>query len=270
MYLQRKWDLEDRQYAIDHPTVIKNEVDYDEMVKSAEAAGINPLTALRNGGSAGFSLSSQPAAPLSRQAPVKEAPHQQATAGLYGGGGGSALGSLGESLQSVGNNWLANFDPFQDQKREAEYQLVQAQIRNLNASTGNLRSQSFNVPAHGSGSFARSGTRSKTGALSSSAKLGSPAAPSAGGVSVTNPWKSAVVDPTVRDAQAFEARYGDSEVFSMLYGGAVGVSDLWANVKKDAKGTRDLWSSRWRRLTGAPLTKMPSYGKPYTTNPIFQ
>jgi len=82
-------------------------VDYKRMVRDAEAAGFNPLTALRNGGAAGFSISTTPAAPLSAR--------------------------LADGLSAGVSNFLANFDPMADDKREAEFQLVQAQIRNLNA-----------------------------------------------------------------------------------------------------------------------------------------
>lgn len=37
-------------------TTTTNHVDYRRMVSEAEAAGFNPLTALRNGGAAGFSI----------------------------------------------------------------------------------------------------------------------------------------------------------------------------------------------------------------------
>lgn len=100
-----------------------NRVDYARMVRDAEAAGFNPLTALRNGGAAGFSISTTPAAPLSAR--------------------------LADGVSAGVNNFLANFDPMADDKREAEFQLVQAQIRNLNASAAAMESQSFNVPGYG-------------------------------------------------------------------------------------------------------------------------
>ena len=48
-------------------TTTTSYVDYGRMVRDAEAAGFNPLTALRNGGAAGFSVSTgtTPATPLS-------------------------------------------------------------------------------------------------------------------------------------------------------------------------------------------------------------
>lgn len=40
---------------------VRNSVDYQAMVREAEAAGFNPLTVLRNGGSAGFAVQTMPA-----------------------------------------------------------------------------------------------------------------------------------------------------------------------------------------------------------------
>lgn len=52
-------------------TTTTSYIDYDRMVRTVEAPGFNPLTALRNGGAAGFSLSSStgttPATPLSER-----------------------------------------------------------------------------------------------------------------------------------------------------------------------------------------------------------
>jgi len=104
------------------------------MVRNAEAAGFNPLTALRNGGAAGFMTTTSP--------------------GLSSGE------VLANAAGEVGN-FLSNFDPMADQKREAEYQLVQAQIANLNASTADYGRRtlaspgSFNVPQYGAGQIER-------------------------------------------------------------------------------------------------------------------
>ncbi|RUW86529.1 hypothetical protein EOA35_35565, partial [Mesorhizobium sp. M8A.F.Ca.ET.023.01.1.1] len=82
-------------------------VDYKRMVTDAEAAGFNPLTAIRNGGSAGFTSTTTPGNPV-----------------------GGALSRVGD--------WLTNFDPFADAERAQRGKLLDAQIANLNAETGNL------------------------------------------------------------------------------------------------------------------------------------
>lgn len=175
---------------------------YDRLVVDAERAGFNPLTALRNGGGAYYNASSA-AAPLSRQA----------TAGV-----GSEIGN---SLQTIGANWLVNFDPHADAAREQGARLIDAQIANLNASTAEF-TQRHAMTTRNSGALSK-----KLGA----AVTGLPIDPEEGETSVTNPWQTAVVDPNIRDAGNFEQRYGDSEIAQMLYGAYVGYNDYMANAK---------------------------------------
>lgn len=103
------------------------------MVASAEKAGFNPLTALRNGGAAGFTTTTSPA-PLS----VGEA--------------------IGDAVSAAGN-FLQNFDPYADKRREVEFNLVEAQIANLNANTaavsGMAKPGTMNVPAYTAGPVER-------------------------------------------------------------------------------------------------------------------
>lgn len=113
MEQQRQWDIEDR----DEARVYSRQV-YSQLVEDAEAAGFNPLTALRNGGGANYNAAAG-MAPLSRKAPVKQA--------VGGSAVGSAFGAAGD--------FLANFDPHADQKREQEYRLIESQIASLNAGT---------------------------------------------------------------------------------------------------------------------------------------
>lgn len=95
-------------------TTTTSHVDYARMVRESEAAGFNPLTALRNGGSAGFSVtnSTTPAAPLSAR--------------------------LADGVAGGVNAFLQNFDPHADGQREQGSRLIDAQINNLNASTAEL------------------------------------------------------------------------------------------------------------------------------------
>lgn len=125
MRQQREWDIEDRDEAREYSRQV-----YSHLVEDAEAAGFNPLTALRNGGGANYNAAAG-FAPLSRKAPVQQAV------------GGSPVG---DALTGFGD-FLSNFDPFKDQKREQEYRLVESQIAALNASALS------NVP-RGLGSFA--------------------------------------------------------------------------------------------------------------------
>lgn len=90
----------------DKPQVTKTEVDYQKMVDTASAAGFNPLTAIRNGGSAGFATTTSPS--ISQSSDVLS---------NLGGILGDALGK--------------KFDPIEAKKREIDTLLVDRQLRQL-------------------------------------------------------------------------------------------------------------------------------------------
>lgn len=85
---------------------VTSEVDYQKMVRNAEAANINPLTALRNGGSHGFTTTTSPS--------VSTLP--------------DVLGNLGGVL---GDALEKKLDPFEAKKRERDTALVDYQLRQL-------------------------------------------------------------------------------------------------------------------------------------------
>lgn len=89
-------------------TVTENVVDYKKMVENATAAGFNPLTAIRNGGSAGFSTSTT-TAPTASALP-------QALA--------SAGGILGDALSN-------QLDPVKQKQRQVDTALADYQLRQL-------------------------------------------------------------------------------------------------------------------------------------------
>lgn len=192
----------------DKPQEVVNRVDYGRMVKDAEAAGFNPLTALRNGGSAGFGVQSMP----------------------------SMTGNniWGDTAAAAFNAWN-NYDPHAQKRESLSDSLMQAQLANIQADTAlkmNPRSlvpkkNSFNVPVK-----LAAQTTKGIGLAAAPAGLGSPTIPEAGDVAVTNPFQTMKVDAKVRDAQNFEDRYGDSELGSMGYGAYVGYSDIKENVKE--------------------------------------
>lgn len=182
-------------------------VDYEKMVANAEAAGFNPLTALRNGGSAGFSKTTTTTPVLSSGPTV----------------GQSVVGALANGLTA----W-ANHDPMADARSKLEYKLLEAQLDGVQKS--NLRmDRSFFVPT-------MQGAQAVAGGAELSAKTkggkltGEPTAPETGKVEVTNPWQSFSVDPTSRDAAAFENRYGDSEIANMIFGIKNAGYDMWHNM----------------------------------------
>lgn len=119
-------------------TTTTSYVDYNRLVSTAQAAGFNPLTALRNGGAAGFSVSNSttPAAPLSAR---------------IADGVSGAMHHLSQS-----DNFLANFDPHRDAARNQTYRHVEAMINNLDASTASyMRAGPVNVTGSNAGGIER-------------------------------------------------------------------------------------------------------------------
>ena len=182
----------------------ENRVNYQQMVADAEAAGFNPLTVLRNGGSAGYMQTAHPA--LSSGEMI-----------------GGALGSIG--------NFLADFDPYADDKRELESRLAEATINNLNAQTASFfppapgKPGSFNVPQSSAGQIERRPSGS-AGQLSASA--GAPQTPTIEVPTVTNPNPISTgryVDPDQPDAEMYETRYGDSEFWNFIDGTTIRFKD---------------------------------------------
>lgn len=90
-------------------TVTETVVDYSKMSANAQAAGFNPLTALRNGGAAGFSTSTTIGPP---------------TVSSDGG----ALASIGGALGQAFGNFI---DPVQRKQRQLDTALVDYQLRQL-------------------------------------------------------------------------------------------------------------------------------------------
>ena len=81
-------------------------VDYVKMAANASAAGFNPVTAIRNGGSAGFTTTTSPT--------TSEIP--------------AALASLGGAL---GEAYAKKADPLEAKKRQLDTALVDYQLRQL-------------------------------------------------------------------------------------------------------------------------------------------
>lgn len=223
---QHEWDIEarDEQRAYDRGT-------FQRLVTDAEAAGFNPLTVLRNGGGAGYSGGG---APLSRQAPYQ--------------------GGVGDALANWAGNFAANFDPMADDKREAEYALVNAQIANLNASTRAIGAQADNYELRRSG---RAGVLSKGGAVPGSlaslpAETQDPQR--------TNPypdWMHMEVNPWQPDMQNWEDHLGDNELASMAGSALMIGQDVVWNVPRFTRWAAD-------KLLGA---FKHSGGKPYRAGP---
>lgn len=221
------------------PQVTKSHVDYKRMVRDAEAAGFNPLTALRNGGAAGFSVQST-SAPLSSP-------------------------SFGETIAGAAQNFLANFDPFEDRQREAEYGLVQAQIANLNSDTSLKRVRFGDVPTYsGDKHYKRLGSsvghgqtfEPVVGALPASAGVSQ--TPEVKRPTLTNPYPASwgwFTNPDRPDAEAMETRMGDNEMLSMGWSLYAGVDDAVYNSVEKTKSFRD--GNRKPLFTITPVLSKP-------------
>lgn len=252
--MQRQWNIEDRDEARAYDITQRDEARtysrrvLGDLVTDAEKAGFNPLTVLRNGGGAGYNAAAsfQPAlsVPLSRTAPVRRAPTSY----------------MGDAVASAGNrigDFIADFDPFADDKRELESQLVGAQIANLNASTAAFRSQSFNVPTATAGT-GRTVTTQRAGMLSKDA--GRALVPEVETPKLTNPTRAGNdvwhVDPAQPDASAWEDRYGEPGSW---------IGGVW-NFGTDALYNAGRGANRaWKAITSPRLSKAPPF-RPYIEN----
>lgn len=95
------------------------EVDYVKMAANAEKAGFNPLTAIRNGGSAGFTTTSHP--------------------------GLSMMAGIGEAFGTIGNALMA-FDPRADERAALEEKLMRAQLHRIETGQTKQSMWSMDVP----------------------------------------------------------------------------------------------------------------------------
>jgi len=199
-------------------TTTTSYVDYARMRDDSEAAGFNPLTALRNGGSAGFSVSTSttPSTPLSSP-------------------------SIGGALQSGVNAFLENFDPYNDDAREAEYGIVQAQLNALQ-NDPRLRIGFGSVPSYTS-KPKKKGSSDLSPWVEPPIEAGHPQSSKIEGTTITNPFPpkwNIHVNPNVPDAASYEERYGDSEIAQMIYGGGIFLGDIVHNYRRAGNGIKAL------------------------------
>lgn len=187
----------------DKPQVTQNRVDYKQMVKDAQAAGFNPLTVLRNGGSAGFSTQV----------------HHPA---LSSGGWADAL--------ATGINAFASYDPMAEQREMLEYNIVQEQLKQLQRGNANAaRRNSFNVPSFSGVSGMRSAGGFVAPSRSAAVGTGSTAGKDVWAGTVFEPFLSS--HPNYPPAQVAEDELG--EPISWAYGvGKLGADLAWRQSKR--------------------------------------
>jgi hypothetical protein len=132
--MQRSWNRYDVDEARAYDAIqMAEQREYSRqylgnLVQDAEKAGFNPLSILRAGGGGNYNAAAGLAPLSSPTVAPTQAPARQAV-------GGSPFGA---ALQSVGD-FIRDFDPYADSRREKEYALIDAQIRNLDGQTREMR-----------------------------------------------------------------------------------------------------------------------------------
>jgi len=158
-------------------------VDYVKLRQNAEAAGFNPLTALRAGGGAGFTTTHHPS--------------------LASGG------FMADALSSFGNA-IASIDPMRDATAKLEYQIKQETLKNIQADTAARKRASLGGVPVSTG--ARTVVRASPLQRGLPASAGLPQMPTVETPTVTNPWPTSSgwpVNPGLPDAATYEQRYGE-------------------------------------------------------------
>lgn len=118
-----------KQSEEERTTVTESRVDYKRLVRDAQRAGINPLTALRTGGAAGFTTQTTTTPPLASQSLI--------------GRIASATGQIAEGLSNQ-QVWEAS-----QQKLDLDRRLVEAQINNLRQPSTGPQGPRIGGPAMG-------------------------------------------------------------------------------------------------------------------------
>jgi len=180
----------------------KSEVDYKKMVENARAAGFNPLTALRNGGSAGFTTT----------APAL-----------------SSRSFVGDALQAGFNQFFGYKQDQLDQERERlQTEIMRQDLANAKAQGDIFKNYGFTPPSVTTYTGGHENTsRPRLDPVRSSRPLNGVLNPDntdlkIGGVDVK-------ANPNWSDAEEFEKRHGDFA--GSLYGLGTSIADTWYNNK---------------------------------------
>lgn len=189
-----------------------SEIDYVRLRENAEAAGFNPLTALRAGGGAGFTTTHHPA--LASGQFIAD-----------------AMGGLG--------NYAASIDPMRDATAKLEHEIKQATLANIQADTAaRLRASIGGVPVS-------TGARNVNVSSPLAANAGAARTPTVETPTLTNPFPTAGglhVNPGWPDAAAAEERWGDFG--GSIYGLGLGVVDGIYNARRSRAALDDYWRPR--------------------------
>ncbi|QCS37302.1 hypothetical protein [Tortoise microvirus 82] len=221
-------------------TSTESSVNIEGMMKAAEAAGINPITFIRNGGlqayakNSGWDVTTRSGHNAVAAAQLRMGTMHQisATPISHVPGAGEAVGQGISQFAGAAGNYFNQqsaqaFTADQAQlQRDFQREMLMAQLGGVQQGGSIPGGRSFYVPG-----FSTAGptvTRQTQGGL---AGIGTPTAPTAGDREVTNPYpvgSGINVDPRWVNAEQAESRYGD--ILQELFGVATFGADVWKNV----------------------------------------
>lgn len=185
-------------------------IDYVKLRKSAEAAGFNPLTALRAGGGAGFQTTHHP---------------------VLSSTGGGLRDTLAGGL-IAGVDAALSYDPLAEERAQIEQQLLKAQLDNVQANTAHVNRLDALVAT------APTQVRQTVGSSMINPKdlaSGAPVMPEMEIPEAINPWPKGWgvhVNPDQPNAEMYEDRYGDI-IGSLLGSVVVGARDIGHNLYRN-------------------------------------
>lgn len=220
------------------PLVTTNTADVAAMNKAALDNGYNPMTLLQAGGLSAFSTSTTTG---------HNAMAAAAARGAVPSFGSVLAGAAESTLNAFTGNVFSSFASSLGTGFGASY-FPPAPTGKTDMGMG--AALGWGTPTRGSasGGFATSGVSyAKSSRLASApGKPGSPMMPEIEAPKTQNPWGMFNIDPTVAGAEAFETRYGDSEIASTLAWGLTAWDDFWYN-------TTGMTSAQRRETFGRPV-----------------
>lgn len=204
----------------------ESSVNYKQMVKSAQKAGINPLTALRNGGAAGFSRTTTTTPALASE---------------------SLLGRIAQATGLVAEG-LSNQQRWErsEHRENLENQLILAQI-------DDLRNRGTGSSARGGGSPRLGGTTPPAGQQPGEGTLDGDGSHVRKDVpadvrqtprthtNIFGPDNIYETDPNTQDGEMVQRRYGESELAETLTFLYTAGKDYFHNWKKANQRIFDRW-----------------------------
>lgn len=186
-------------FGDDDEKTTETTINYKKMAREAEKAGFNPLTAIRNGGSAGFVTTHHPALSMEDRL-------------------GGVFSTLGNALMS--------FDSRAEERAELENKMLQAQLEQIGRQNDAANRSWFgDVPVAMGASVVGADGRPAGGLTP-------------GQRTATNPWpvgSGIAINPRLPDAEMAETRYGD--IVQEVFGVGTLAGDVYQNLPAAPKGS---------------------------------